>query len=265
MNAQIRVQQMLIRKFTDMKVKNPSISMRAFAARIGMQPGATNEIMKGQRRVSRALAEKLADKLLLDPSERTDLLNDFTAQIGENVRENDLNVLKLKADEFALISDWVHFALLSLMKVKGFKSDIAWMADRLNLPTNEVRKALLRLQHLNLVNQDANGNYTRSAQPIRTTDDVLDISLQRMHVNDMEMAKEKISSVPVKERDYTNFTFPADPKAIKRAKEIIRKAQDDIEAIMETSDATEVYRVCMYLFPLTVSENSTGDICEKTS
>ena len=256
MNEQIKIQQLLQRKFLELKTKNPSFSLRALAAKLEMQPSATNEILKGQRRVSRKIAEKIADKLMLDPSERTDLLQDFPLVLKRNTqdrksRDKDLEVLKLNSDQFELISDWIHFAILSLIRTKAFKSEISWMANRLGVTELEIRKSILRLQSLNLVHIDEKGLMTRTPQPIRTTDDVKDLSLQRMHMNDMEMAKKKIQDVRVDQRDFTNYTFPANPKSLARAKEIIRKAQDDLEDLMNDEEANDVYRVCMYLFPLT--------------
>lgn len=243
----------------EIKSKNPSFSVRALASRLGMQPAATNEILKGQRRVSRKIAEKIADGLMLDPSERADLLRDFPLKLKRDTqaqkrRTQELEVLKLNSNQYELISDWIHFAILSLIRVKDFKSDVDWMGKRLSVSTEEIRKALLRLQHLNLVHIDSNGVMTRTAHPIRTTDDVVDLSIQRMHMNDMDMAKKKIQEIRLDERDFTNYTFAANPKTLKHAKEIIRKAQDDLAALMDDGDAHEVYRVCMYLFPLTKLE-----------
>lgn len=256
MNEQIRVQQLLQRKFLEIKTKNPSFSVRALANRIEMQPGATNEILKGQRRVSRKIAEKIADKLQLDPSERTDLLRDYPERLQRKSKtKQDLEVLKLNSDQFELISEWTHFAILSLIKVKDFKSDVSWIADRLGVTELEARKAILRLQHLKLIHIDEKGRMTRTPHPVRTSDDVRDLGLQRMHMNDMDLAKKKIQDVNVDQRDFSNYTFPANPKTMARAKEILRKAQDDLEELMSDDDAEEVYRVCMYLFPLTKLEN----------
>ena len=256
MNEQIRVQQLLMRKLEEAKSKNPSFSVRALAQRLEMQPGATNEILKGERRVSRGIAEKIADKLNLDPSERTDLLKDFPLKLKRQTkRSKDLEVLKLNSNQFELISEWIHFAILSLIRVKDFKSDVSWMANRLGVTELDTRKAILRLQHLNLIHIDDSGVMTRTPNPIRTTDDIQDLSLQRMHMNDMDIAKKKIQEIRVDQRDFTNYTFPANPKSLSRAKEIIRKAQDDLEELMSDEDASEVYRVCMYLFPLTNLEN----------
>ena len=67
----------------------------------------------------------------------------------------------------------------------------------------------------------------------------------------MEIAKEKLLSVAVNQRDFTSFTLPVDPALLGKAKEIIRKAQDDIAALMEEGNATEVYKTSTYLYPIT--------------
>jgi uncharacterized protein (TIGR02147 family) len=262
MNEQIKIQQLLQRKLTEYQAGNRSYSVRALARKLGMGPGPTAEILQGKRRVSRQIAEKIVDRLQLDPSERTELLRDYPVKLRRNTsasraRAQDLEVLKLNADQFEIISEWTHFAILSLMRLKTFKSDVAWIAQRLGVPGEQARKALLRLQHLGLVQVDRDGVMTRTPQPVRTSDDVLDLSLQRMHQNDMEMAKVKLKELRVDQRDFTNYTFPANPAVLKRAKEIIRKAQDDLEELMADDEASEVFRVCMYLFPLTQAEAKT--------
>ena len=261
MNEQLKLQQLLTKKFLEMKSKNKNFSVRALASKLQMQPGATNEILKGQRRVSRKIAEKIADRLMLDPSERAELLKDFPNSLRRNTevrktRTSELEALKLNSDQFTLISDWTHFAILSLIRVKNFRCDISWIADRLVISEVEVRKALLRLQSLKLITIAEGGLITRTNHPIRTTDDIKDLSIQRMHINDMEMAKDKIQKVDVRQRDFTNFTFPANPESLNRAKEIIRRAQDELEELMNDENANEVYRVCMYLFPLTKIEET---------
>lgn len=40
---------------------------------------------------------------------------------------------QLSMDQFAIIADWYHFAILNLINTPGFKSDISWIAKRLGL------------------------------------------------------------------------------------------------------------------------------------
>ena len=72
-----------------------------------------------------------------------------------------------------------------------------------------------------------------------------------MHITDMEMAKEKLSEVDVKLRDFTSYTLAFDIKLIPKVKEMIRKLQDDVDELMQDSNPTEVYKMNTYLYPLT--------------
>ncbi len=249
------LQVLLNKRFQDLKSRNPQYSVRAFAKQIGLQASAANEIMKGQRNVSQKMAEKIVDSLKMDPEERSQILGEFLSveKKKSSVTESNKSAKKLSADQFELISNWVHFAILSLVKLSDFQSDIDWMAKRLGVEGVDVRKALLRLQHLNLIHISERGLITRTTTSVRTSDDILSLSLQEMHLNDMRMAAQKLKEVPVHLRDFTNVTFSGNPKTLPRAKEILRKAQDDLEEIMQ-EDSHEVYRLCMYLFPLTVNE-----------
>lgn len=260
MNEQIALQTTLRKKFLEYQSKNKSFSIRALAKRLGMQPGATNEILKGQRRVSRNIAVKIAERLQLDPTERMNLLKDFPEKLKRNSKlvpnrnGKQLEDMKLSAEQFSLISEWIHFAILSLLKTPSFKSESAWIADRFGVTELEATLAIERLISVGLVKKDEHNNLVRTSSHTNTTDDVLNLSLQKAHMSDMEMAKEKIQTTPVDERDFSFLTFNGNPKYLPMAKEILRKAQDDLKELMDQDDAKEVYKVCTYLYPLTVKE-----------
>ncbi len=255
-NAQQNIQNLLNRKLLEYRSVNPNFSMRALAKKIGLQPSATNEILKGQRRVSRKIAERISVNLLLDPTERAELLSSFPLKLERNKqaiasREVEMSTVKLNSLQFQTISDSLHYNILSLMKTKDFVSDIDWMAMRLGVKSYKIRKAIEVLVELDFVLVSKSGEFKRSTGKLNTTDDVLNLSIQKSHLEDMEIAKEKLLSVAVNQRDFTSFTLPVDPALLGKAKEIIRKAQDDIAALMEEGNATEVYKTSTYLYPIT--------------
>lgn len=257
MNEQIALQTTLRKKFLEYQSRNKNFSIRALAKRLEMQPGATNEILKGERRVSRKIAEKIAEKLLLDPTERADLLKDFPEKMKRKSKFNpnrngiELEAMKLSSEQYSYVSEWLHFAILSLMNTESFKPDAVWIAERFGVTANEVSKAIDRMIKIDLITRNENGELLRTSSRTNTTDDVLNLSLQKAHMSDMEMAKEKIQTVPVDQRDFSFLIFNANPKYLPRAKEILRKAQDELEEIMDQDEAKEVYKVCTYLYPLT--------------
>ena len=230
--------------------------MRAFAKKLELQPSATNEILKGERRVSHKLAEKIAERLLLDPTERMNLLKDFPAKLPRKSkykegREADLSQMKLNNKQFELIADWSHYAILNLIETKNFVSREDIIADRLGLPVKKVKECLETLLKLNLIFFDENGILKRTFEQTNTTDDVKNISLQKMHINDMEMAKEKISTIDVELRDFTSYTLAFDLNLMPKVKELIRKFQDDVDELMKDATPTEVYKMNTYVYPLT--------------
>jgi plasmid maintenance system antidote protein VapI len=82
----VALQTTMRKKFLEYQGKNESFSVRALAKKLGMQPGATNEILKGERRVSRRIAERIAERLMLDPTERQDLLKEFPEKMKRNYK-----------------------------------------------------------------------------------------------------------------------------------------------------------------------------------
>ncbi|MFZ4715239.1 MAG: TIGR02147 family protein [Bacteriovoracaceae bacterium] len=260
MNEQQTLQTVLRKKFLDLQAKNKNFSMRALAKRLDMQPSATNEILKGERKVSRKLAEKISERLKLDPTERNELLKDFPEKMRrrskyvQNKNGQELEAMKLTSEQYACISEWIHFAIISLMKTPEFKHDPQWIAERFGVKESEVVKAIDRMLKLNLIMKE-DGILIRTSSRLNTTDDVLNIFLQKAHMADMDIAKVKISSIPVEERDFSSLTFNGNPKHLAKAKEILRKAQDDLEELMDDGDGLEVYKVCTYLFPLTTKKH----------
>ncbi len=50
-----------------------------------------------------------------------------------------------------MIADWEHYAILDLVDTDGFRSDDAWIAEKLGLSLEQTRAALQRLFRLNLM------------------------------------------------------------------------------------------------------------------
>ena len=239
----------LHQKFLELNAKNPGFTKRAFSKKLGISSGALSEILSGKRKISRKMANKLALSLGLDPSEKSQFMQSFNSGVDQIGPE--LKTLKLKSDEFAVIADWIHFAILSLLKTKDFCSDPEWMAMRLGVTSPHVRKALNRLLQFSLIEITPTGEYQRTSQYVHTTDGIVDLSIRKSHLSDMEMAKEKIQSIPTSMRDFSAITLPLDRTKIAEVKEILRETQDRITRLMEDGECSEVYKLTHYFYPLT--------------
>lgn len=257
-NDQLAVQNILRKKYLEIQTRNPSYSVRAFSMKLGLHASATNEIMKGERRVSRKLAERIADRLLLDPSERTSILKFFQPvekkpavrkSTSDEEKEVGADYLKLTGDQFELISNWIHFGILSLVKTKNFESSATSISERFGITEKQAADALERLERLGLLVRKE-GKLKRKHSRVNTPDDVLNISIQKAHIEDMELAKNSIMNDPVDKRDFTSMTMAVSTRLLPKAKEMIRKVQDEISDLLESEPTDEVYRMSMHLFPL---------------
>lgn len=76
------VAELLAAKFDAMRARNPRFSLRSYARKLGISPGATTEILRGKRRISAKLAARFAERLQLEEQERVQLFDGIRGQSG---------------------------------------------------------------------------------------------------------------------------------------------------------------------------------------
>lgn len=253
-SAQSAISNVLRQAFVEAQVRNPSYSLRAFARRLAISPSALSEIMAGKRRISRKIADRLTEKLCLEPRQRQAILTLFRAGGAAAGTEagaaGGVEYELLDADKFAAIADWYHFGILSLMETKDFQSDPQWIAARLNIRLRESVAALERLERLGLIKK-SRGKYGLTKGRLTSSDGVRNLSLQRAHAANLALAQTSLAEDPVETRDFCATTMAIDPDKIPEAKQMIREFSDRLASFLETSGKqTEVYKLCLQLFPL---------------
>jgi uncharacterized protein (TIGR02147 family) len=258
MNEQVALQNKLNQRFAELKRKNASYSIRALAKRIGLNSGALSSILNGKRNVSPTLARRICENLGLDPQERMEILDLFPKKRAYSKPTQAANpdgstsaYVQLSAAQFRVVAEWQHFGILVLMRTRGFKSEAEWIARRLGLTVPKTEKAISRLISVGLLEQTEDGCLKRATHKFRTSDDVVDLSVRRSHEENMDLAKEALHKNQVTERDFTHISLAIHPKNLSMAKELIRKFEDEFAKLVESEDATEVYRLSMQFFPLT--------------
>ncbi len=225
MNEQQAVQHVLREKLLECQMKNPQFSLRSYAKKLDLNPGALSYILNGKRNVSRVMAQKIAQKLLLDPQQRSELLSLFPEKKAKS--KMSPRYLEIDAANFKVAAEWEHFAIMSLLNCKGHKSSAGWIAERLGISETRATQVIERLLSLGLLSRSETGKLTRSKAKYRTTDDIASIAMKKHHDQTLEMAKVSLYRDSVEKRDFTTVTIAINPKNLSRAKELIRKFQDE--------------------------------------
>ena len=254
-------QELLVHKINqllvDSQVANPRFSLRALAKKLDLPVSTLSELRSGKRPISPKLAFKIAQYVTLTTSER-ETIDDFVnhqANRKDLVRLKNRAYTQLSSDQFSVIGDWVPFAILSLIKTKGFVNKPSWIAKRLGVSEAKVEQALNSLLRLELIRATSKGGLERTKKNLTTTDDVASLAIRKAHIQNLELAQNAIQTVSVEDRDFTSITMAIKKSRLKEAKEIVRAFRDQLADFLTAKDADEVYRLSIQLFPMTVQEN----------
>lgn len=248
--AQVALQQLLLKHLAEARVRNPAYSLRSMARKIKISPAALSEVLNAKRRISRKLAEKIMTSLCVPPVEKNELLNLFgTLPQHEKIFRKD-HYSEVANDQFKIIANWYHFAILSLAETKDFKDESQWIAERLNIRVTEVDAAIHRLKRLGMLRIDENGRLAPSGEQFATTDEIASAAIRSFHSEVLDLARNSLETVSLERRDFTTMTMAIDPKRLGKAKKMIRQFRAKLCEYLEQGDITEVYQISINLFPL---------------
>lgn len=240
---------LLKNKLEEIQKKNPRFSFRSLAKKVGISPGCLNELMHGKRPLSEFYANKIVLGLELGAEERNEVYSLISTRSRKFAAQKTL-----AEKELELIASWEHFAILNLIRMKTFKPEPEWIAERLALPLEKVQQSLELLLDLGFIKRKGN-SIARSVASLATTTDIPSEALVQAHVSDMHKAIEVLKRTPIDRRDYSAITMAINPHKMEEAKNLIKKFRRKLSMLVEEGDMTEVYNLNIQFFPLTVTES----------
>lgn len=255
MEAQSFIQKTLRERLDELKLKNSSFSLRAFARLLEISPASLSEFLNGKRVLSEKMIKKIALKLSLSPSEYSNLTKKIDIEknrISKTDKALNLqNAVQLQNDQYYLVADWHYYSILCLVETEDFVKDYEWIARRLKTSANKVKDCFERLIRLGYLEFDSKGNLCYKDVELNTTEDIPNTSLRRRHKENFEEASEQLYTTEVNKRDYSFMTLAIAPEKLPEIKAKIRKFQDELIASLESSPKKEVYEFCFQVFPRT--------------
>jgi len=219
--------------------------MRAFASSLQLPPGRLSEVFSGKRPITAKMAQKIAQNLAAS--------SDWHQAFSDSVRNSKQikNYKLIDSDEFAIIADWYHFAILSLMETDDFSSKPQWIAKRLGISKVQVELAIDRLHRLQFIKRDDKGHLSLQLDQAATTSDIPSGALKASHKQTLEQAIDSLETVNVLSRDITSMSMAIDPKRLPEAKKMIRDFRRKLAHFLEQGERTEVYNLNIQVVPVT--------------
>ena len=128
--------------------KNPNYSLRSFARALDVSSSALSAMLNGKRTITLSSIDRLGTAIGLEPKD----INRYKLAARQNkfglgaelASQEEFQQITL--DTYAIISDWYHYAILELIRVKNFEPDVAWVCKSLGITKSEANIAIERLQ-----------------------------------------------------------------------------------------------------------------------
>ncbi len=243
-------------EFDERKRRNPGYSLRSFSKAIGISPTHLSLILAGQRQVKAKSALRLAGSLGLSPSEALLFLgNGGSAKHDKNGKKK---TRLLETSEFEPICEWYHFAILGLADFRFNVADPDWIAKKLNLSPVLAKKAFDTLVSRGLI-EIKHHQFRQCTDPLRTEDDVPAEAGRRFHRQVLQLAGEKLGTVPIDLREFSAMTIAINPKRMAAAKKLIRNFKEKFTDEVSRGEMSAVYQLCIQFYPLTQTQENRNE------
>ncbi len=252
----MKAQNILLLEFEKRKKRNNNFSLRSFARYLGFSPAQLSQMMSGKRPVTLNMAKKIIEKLDYSPQEKQHFLQVLLKDKSIETTPSGPLKRQLEEDQFRVISDWYHLAILSLTKLKEAKSDPQWIACKLGISILNAHQALLRLVRLGLLKLSP--KLIQVGEPFEVVTKIPSEAIRKYHKQNLNLAIEKIEEVPMKLREFQSVSIVIHPTKIPQFKKLIDDFLDQAMAMApaQSQPGSEVYHVNVQMFPVTkIKEN----------
>jgi uncharacterized protein (TIGR02147 family) len=246
-------------EFEGRKQAKMQYSLRAFARDAGTSIAFLSQLISHKRNLSVEKAFQLGTHLGWEPEKikffSTLVRYQNCAQpLSKSNIEKELKIFRkkyplyynLKVEQFRLISDWWHFAILELSELNNFRSDALWISKRLGISVTETQDAISRLKRLGLLVETVRG-YRKSQNNYKIAN-VASQAIQNFHKQNLERARSAIEKQPLSEREFLGATMAIDPKNIPLAKKKISQFTSELMSLLEKGDKKVIYHFSSQLF-----------------
>src|SRR5207253_10375366 len=119
-------------------------------------PAILSGILNGKRKLTPEIAGKIGFTLGFSPAEVWD---EQKKLLGHKNPAEHHHFHELSEDVFMIVSEWYHLAILEVMKLEDFTPNVRWVAQRLNVNSNQVKIAIERLQRVGILEITLKGKW----------------------------------------------------------------------------------------------------------
>jgi uncharacterized protein (TIGR02147 family) len=249
------------------KIVNPNYSYRVFASQAGIKSsGHLKMIVNRDRNLGpktlpmylKALKfkKKKEESLfqLLVKYDHTQSIDEKTELFEKILGEKSKNTSNpLERNQYELLSQWYVVATYVLVGMNKFHATVESIYEQLSnkVPRIKIEKAITILIEMDLIKPE-HGRYVQSGGSFSTPDEIKAVAVNKYHENMVNLSLDSLKTHSVDERNFNGATIAVGPKNYKLLCKKLNEFRKEVnEMIGNDEEATQVYQLCVNLFPLT--------------
>ncbi|MBI3407348.1 MAG: TIGR02147 family protein [Planctomycetes bacterium] len=238
--------------------RNPHYSLRAFAKFLGVHHATLSQLLRGKRRLTARVIEKLGGRLGLgaDTIQRYLAINDASFDRFPGL-EATPEVKQLTCDVANLIAEGHHYTILELTRLRDFVPDSRWIARVLGISSDDVNVALTRLVRLDLLEMAGERWIDKSGAVETGMEDFALTALRNVTEQARRLMLSASRSLPAGLREYSSTTIALDSSRLPQIIAAIARFRQELLGVLE-QDRTrdDVYQLDISLFPVTTLKHA---------
>jgi hypothetical protein, TIGR02147 len=252
--------------FSEKKRENAGFSHRSLMEKLSLQaPGHMLFIMQGKRRLTPAIALRLAAYLKFSRKESRYLLSLIRYSDAKTPAEKQYafeELLQLRQHNSALVEPksyrfyekWYYSALRAVLDVERIGDDYQRLAAILRpaITAAQAREGIELLLDLGMVSRDETGTLRPTQSSISTGNAWQGAVIHNLQRQFIALSKEALDRFDKKERDISNMTVTVSDETYELIKKKVGELRSQIAAMACAEQAPDkVLQVNIQLFPLT--------------
>jgi transcriptional regulator with XRE-family HTH domain len=226
---------------------NRRYSLRSFARMLGLSSSFLSKLMNGKRSASKETFLKIASRLQLPDQEVSALSQSLTP------KSKELQFAALQVDQFKLIADWHHYAILEYASLHDFVGTPESVAARLSISEDRARSALERLTRLGLLSLDPQGRLLGPTKDHTAVRPGPLTAANREHERQiLEGAIRALAEVERGRRHQSSMTLGIPESRLPEAVSMLRKFRREFTATLQRPARRDaVYQLSLAFYPVT--------------
>lgn len=247
------------------KQRRPSFSLGSWARALGLKSTSSlTKVLNGEREAGPDLVQRFVKYFkfndieeaqfrnlvaLSKMKESTKLKQSLAEELLRAQKSKDLKVRLLEMDQFELLRTYLPLAVRELVRLPNMK--IAKLKKIIpDVEEGEIQNALHLLGKMGFVSRDNQGHFVSNDPNLWTEHETSNESIQSYHGSTLDLAKEKLESVNVLDREFQSLVFLMNSSRLPEVKDKVRKFLDSLESEIADETVDQLYQVQVQCYPI---------------